>query len=310
MRRGREGPTACSASTFRRGSRPPTPRPARPPWPSAIHVQVVDTRSVTMGLGLLVLDAAEQAAAGPTSTRWWPPRRTAFHAPASTASWTRSSTCSEGGRIGGARAPLGSLLSIKPVIVINDGEVAEESKQRTRARSLLPGRQGTGRRAARAPGRGRRCLRRHPRRAGPPRRHPERTTRWWRPSSGRSSAPTPAPAPWAWPTSWLASWPGRRRGSLSPWPDERPGRRRSRTVRSTTCPSRHRAWPPSTTRPSVRSRGHPGHRLRDSSSVVGHHHRDPVLHHPDPGLTATSPATGSGCPTSSWAALFVRHRRP
>jgi DegV family protein with EDD domain len=42
----------------------------------------------------------------------------------------------KGGRIGGARALLGSLLSIKPVVVLVDGEVAEESKQRTRGRSL------------------------------------------------------------------------------------------------------------------------------------------------------------------------------
>ena len=41
-----------------------------------------------------------------------------------------------GGRIGGAQALLGSLLSIKPVIVVKDGEVAEESKQRTRSRAL------------------------------------------------------------------------------------------------------------------------------------------------------------------------------
>jgi fatty acid-binding protein DegV len=31
---------------------------------------------------------------------------------------------------------LGSLLSIKPVIVVKDGEVAEESKQRTRSRAM------------------------------------------------------------------------------------------------------------------------------------------------------------------------------
>jgi len=41
-----------------------------------------------------------------------------------------------GGRIGGAQALLGSLLSIKPVIVVKEGEVAEESKQRTRSRAL------------------------------------------------------------------------------------------------------------------------------------------------------------------------------
>ena len=42
----------------------------------------------------------------------------------------------KGGRIGGARAMIGSLLSIKPVVTLVDGEVAEESKQRTRGRSL------------------------------------------------------------------------------------------------------------------------------------------------------------------------------
>jgi DegV family protein with EDD domain len=42
----------------------------------------------------------------------------------------------KGGRIGGARALLGSLLSIKPVVQLVDGRVEEESKQRTRVRSL------------------------------------------------------------------------------------------------------------------------------------------------------------------------------
>ncbi len=42
----------------------------------------------------------------------------------------------KGGRIGGARALLGSLLSIKPVVTLVDGVVEEESKQRTRVRSM------------------------------------------------------------------------------------------------------------------------------------------------------------------------------
>jgi len=41
-----------------------------------------------------------------------------------------------GGRIGGAQALLGSLLSIKPVIQVRDGVVEPESKQRTRTRAL------------------------------------------------------------------------------------------------------------------------------------------------------------------------------
>ena len=42
----------------------------------------------------------------------------------------------KGGRIGGAAALLGALLSIKPVIEVRDGAVEQESKQRTRAKSL------------------------------------------------------------------------------------------------------------------------------------------------------------------------------
>ena len=41
-----------------------------------------------------------------------------------------------GGRIGGAAAALGTLLSIKPVIEVRGGVVEQESRQRTRAKSL------------------------------------------------------------------------------------------------------------------------------------------------------------------------------
>jgi DegV family protein with EDD domain len=42
----------------------------------------------------------------------------------------------KGGRVGSAKALLGSLLSIKPIIEIRDGVVEAESRQRTRTRSL------------------------------------------------------------------------------------------------------------------------------------------------------------------------------
>ena len=42
----------------------------------------------------------------------------------------------KGGRIGGAAATLGTLLSIKPVIEVRDGVVEQESRQRTWAKSL------------------------------------------------------------------------------------------------------------------------------------------------------------------------------
>ncbi len=42
----------------------------------------------------------------------------------------------KGGRIGGAQALLGSLLSIKPVIEVRDGAVDSGPRQRTRSRAL------------------------------------------------------------------------------------------------------------------------------------------------------------------------------
>ena len=103
---------------------------------TGIPVRVIDTLSVTMGQGLLAIAAAEDAAAGVgldelvTATEARIPRVLVYGVVGGLEFLQR------GGRIGGAQALLGSLLSIKPVIVVKDGEVAEESKQRTRSRAL------------------------------------------------------------------------------------------------------------------------------------------------------------------------------
>ena len=102
----------------------------------AAPVRVVDTYSLTMGQGLLAIAAAEEAAAGKglddlvAATDDRIPRTRIYGVLGGLEHLQR------GGRIGGARALLGSLLNIKPVIQLKDGEVAEESKQRTRARAL------------------------------------------------------------------------------------------------------------------------------------------------------------------------------
>jgi DegV family protein with EDD domain len=103
---------------------------------SAVPVRVVDTRSLTMGQGLMVIAAAEEAAAGGTlddieaTTRGRIDRVHVYGVLGGLDFLQR------GGRIGGAQALLGSMLSIKPVIQVKDGTVAEESKQRTRSRAL------------------------------------------------------------------------------------------------------------------------------------------------------------------------------
>jgi len=101
-----------------------------------IPVRTIDSRSLTMGLGLMVLDAAERAEAGATldelveRVEQLIPRTEVFGV------LDTLEHLEKGGRIGGARALLGSLLSIKPVVSLVDGKVEEESKQRTRSRSL------------------------------------------------------------------------------------------------------------------------------------------------------------------------------
>jgi DegV family protein with EDD domain len=101
-----------------------------------ITVHTVDTRSMTMGQGLMVMDIAEMAANGATldelearATALIP--RTQVYGIVDTLEHLE-----KGGRIGGAKALLGSLLSIKPVVALVDGVVEEESKQRTRSRSI------------------------------------------------------------------------------------------------------------------------------------------------------------------------------
>lgn len=101
-----------------------------------IEVRAVDSRTMTMCLGLMVLDVADLAAGGAdldalqARAEELIPRTTVYGA------IDNLDHLEKGGRIGGARALLGSLLSIKPVVTLVDGEVAEESKQRTRGRSL------------------------------------------------------------------------------------------------------------------------------------------------------------------------------
>jgi fatty acid kinase fatty acid binding subunit len=101
-----------------------------------IPVRVVDTKSVTMGQGLLTLAAADLASGGGTLDDVTAALqdmlgRTHVFGVVDSLDFLR-----RGGRIGGAAQLVGSLLSIKPVIEVRDGVVEVESKQRTRSRSL------------------------------------------------------------------------------------------------------------------------------------------------------------------------------
>jgi DegV family protein with EDD domain len=101
-----------------------------------IPVRVVDTLSVTMGQGLLVLAAADLVSSGAgldavAAELEDLKGRTHVYGVVDSLDYLR-----RGGRIGGAAQLVGSLLSIKPVIHVVDGVVEVESKQRTRSRAL------------------------------------------------------------------------------------------------------------------------------------------------------------------------------
>jgi DegV family protein with EDD domain len=99
-------------------------------------IEIIDSMSASMGIGNLALIAARRAANGATIeeiVREVEDARARQHvyAAVDTLEYLR-----KGGRIGGAQAMLGSMLSIKPVIVVKDGAVEQGGKVRTRSKAL------------------------------------------------------------------------------------------------------------------------------------------------------------------------------
>lgn len=99
-------------------------------------VRIVDSRSITSGLGSQVKAAAAAAAGGADAdeivrlVEEMVPRTRVYGA------LDTLDNLKKGGRIGGAQKMLGTLLSIKPIIDISTGEVQQEAKPRTRSKAL------------------------------------------------------------------------------------------------------------------------------------------------------------------------------
>jgi len=99
-------------------------------------VEVIDSLQVSMALGSLCLTAAQRADAG-ADLESIPAEgldrrnRTRLFGTLDTLEYLR-----KGGRVGAAQALLGSMLSIKPVLTVSDGVVAEAGKVRTRSKAL------------------------------------------------------------------------------------------------------------------------------------------------------------------------------
>ncbi len=101
-----------------------------------VPVEVVDSKSVTLGLGSMVLTAAEQAAAGADVESVAGVVRDMAERQRIWATLDTLENLKKGGRIGGAKALVASILSIKPAIAVHTGVVEEAGKPRTRGKAL------------------------------------------------------------------------------------------------------------------------------------------------------------------------------
>lgn len=97
---------------------------------------VVDSRTCGMGLGLVALAAADEAAAGGSVEAVVAAARAAM-ARTNTLFYVESlEALRRGGRIGAASALLGSALAVKPLLRMADGVVEPVEKVRTSSRAL------------------------------------------------------------------------------------------------------------------------------------------------------------------------------
>jgi len=101
-----------------------------------IEVRVVDTLNVSMGQGLVAIDCAELAATGATLADVAERANALLPKSGVVGTIDTLEHLIKGGRIGGAKALIGQVLSIKPLVELKGGVVAEAGRQRTRAKAL------------------------------------------------------------------------------------------------------------------------------------------------------------------------------
>jgi len=100
------------------------------------RIELVDSQAASMAVGFAIMEAVEASRAGAKlaevkAAAESAVQRTHVLFMVDTLEYLR-----RGGRIGRARAYLGALLSIKPILTLREGEVYPEERVRTRARGL------------------------------------------------------------------------------------------------------------------------------------------------------------------------------
>lgn len=101
-----------------------------------VPVTVIDSSSVSLGLGSIVVDCARRAADGASADDVAARARDLADRGSVWAALDTLTNLKKGGRIGGAQAMLATALSIKPIIEVRNGVVEQGGRQRTRSKAL------------------------------------------------------------------------------------------------------------------------------------------------------------------------------
>ncbi|MGH2370144.1 MAG: DegV family protein, partial [Chloroflexota bacterium] len=100
-----------------------------------VRIETLDTQQACTAEGIVAIRAAEDAAAGAPFEAVLANARALMPKPRILFAVETLEYLAKGGRIGRARALLGGLLRIRPILTVVDGEVAVQDRVRTRAKA-------------------------------------------------------------------------------------------------------------------------------------------------------------------------------
>ena len=100
------------------------------------RIEVIDSQKVAMGLGLVVIAASRIASAGAGLDELTAAVNEMLPRSHLIAFFDTLKYLAKGGRIGKAQSFLGSMLSIKPILTVKDGEMAPLTRVRSRAAGI------------------------------------------------------------------------------------------------------------------------------------------------------------------------------
>jgi DegV family protein with EDD domain len=100
------------------------------------RIEVIDSRSLSMGLGLTVMAAARLAKAGQGLAAVVAEVRAVISQSRAFGLLDSLKYLARGGRVGKAKALVGGLLNVKPLLVLKDGEIHPSGLARNRRRGL------------------------------------------------------------------------------------------------------------------------------------------------------------------------------